>query len=187
MGQPTTNDAYNSSNNNNNNNTNPTPTTPTTTSQPTQSSQPTPSTTSTTAPQDQTPSSVDALPPAALDLATKIFDLARAGTTPDLLQYVSAGIPPNMTNHAGDTLLMLAAYHGHAETVQMLLSKGADPNVENDRGQSPIAGAVFKGHDEVVKVLFEGGADAWGGQPSAVDCARMFKREAVLRLFGAEV
>lgn len=69
----------------------------------------------------------------------------------------------------------------------MLMSMGADPNVANDRGQSPIAGAVFKGYDDVVKVLFEGGAEIRGGQPSAVDCARMFKREGLLRLFGEEV
>jgi hypothetical protein len=50
-----------------------------------------------------------------------------------------------------------------------------------------IAGAVFKGYDEVVKVLFEGGADVQMGQPNAVDCARMFKKDGVLRLFGVEL
>ena len=89
-----------------------------------------------------------------------------------------------MTNGKGDPLLMLAAYHGHVETVRMLLEIGADANVLNDRGQSIIAGAVFKGYDEVVKVLFEKGADATKGHPNAVDSARMFKREDCLRLFG---
>jgi ankyrin repeat protein len=68
----------------------------------------------------------------------------------------------------------------------MLLDAGADPNALNGRGQSPIAGAVFKGYDEVVKVLFEAGADILGGQPNAVDCARMFKRDGLLELFGVE-
>jgi ankyrin repeat protein len=102
-------------------------------------------------------------------------------------RYVQAGIPPNLTNSSGDTLLMLAAYHGHVSTVSSLLSAGSDPNITNDRGQSPIAGAVFKGYDDVVKVLFEEGkADVRLGQPTAVDCARMFKREGMLRLFGVE-
>jgi ankyrin repeat protein len=126
------------------------------------------------------------LPPAALSLAAKLFDLARTGATPVLQQYVSAGIPPNLTNASGDTLLMLASYHGHAETARMLLSNGADANVLNGRGQSPIAGAVFKGYDEVVRALYEGGADIRLGHPNAVDCARMFKRGGCLKLFGVE-
>jgi hypothetical protein len=131
--------------------------------------------------------SVSSLPPEALDLAGKLFDFARTGSTADLAPYVSAGIPPNMTNARGDTLLMLAAYHGQTETVSMLLSKGADPNTLNDRGQSPLAGAIFKGHDAVVKVLLEEGkADVTAGQPNAVDCAKMFKRDEALKLMGVQ-
>lgn len=48
--------------------------------------------------------------------------------------------------------LMLAAYHGHAELVKLLIEHGADPNSLNDKGQSPLAGAVFKAEDEVVEV-----------------------------------
>ncbi|RMZ69827.1 ankyrin [Pyrenophora seminiperda CCB06] len=124
------------------------------------------------------------LPPAALDLAARLFDLARSGDTSTLSQYVSAGVPKNLTNASGDTLLMLASYHGHAETAKMLLDNGADANVLNGRGQSPIAGAVFKGFDDVVRALYEGGADVEKGQPNAVDCARMFKRASCLKLFG---
>ena len=134
----------------------------------------------------QPPQSVADLPPAALDLAAKLFDLAREGNTPTLKQYVDAGVPKNLTNSTGDTLLMLTSYHGHAETAKMLLDAGADPNALNGRGQSPIAGAVFKGYEHVVKVLFEAGADIMGGQPNAVDCARMFKRDGLLELFGVE-
>lgn len=130
------------------------------------------------------PPTASSLPPAAIDLATKLFELARAGTTPLLSSYLSAGIPPNLTNGTGDTLLMLAAYHGHTETVRMLLAAGADPNVTNARGQSPIAGAVFKGHDEVVRVLYGAGADKDGGRPTAVEAARIFRREEMLALFG---
>ncbi|KAI4722152.1 ankyrin [Aureobasidium sp. EXF-10727] len=132
------------------------------------------------------PTQASDLPPAALELAGKLFDFARHGKTEELAQYISAGIPPNLTNHKGDTLLMLAAYHGHAETTRMLLDKGADPNVLNDRGQSPIAGAVFKGSDDVVKLLFERKADVYAGQPNAVDSAHMFRKEDYLTLFGVE-
>lgn len=131
---------------------------------------------------EQVPSDRPTLPPAALDLASKLFDLARAGS-PDLLAYVDAGIPPNLTNASGDTLLMLAAYHGHEETVRGLLVRGADPDAVNGKGQAPIAGAVFKMHDGVVRALFEAGADTRAGQPNARDCAVMFKRQDLLELF----
>jgi hypothetical protein len=49
---------------------------------------------------------------------------------------------------------MLAAYHGHAPLVKLLLEHGADPNALNDRGQSPLAGAVFKGEKDVVEVSY---------------------------------
>lgn len=47
---------------------------------------------------------------------------------------------------------MLAAYHGHADLVRLLIQHGADPNRLNDRGQSPLAGAVFKKEDAVIEV-----------------------------------
>jgi uncharacterized protein len=124
--------------------------------------------------------------PEVLQLAAKIFELARHGETDTVAAYVDSGVPPNLSNDKGDTLVMLAAYHGHPETVRALLSRGADPGRVNDRGQTPLAGAVFKGEDEVVRVLLEGGADASAGQPSAIDTARMFGKTELLRLFGAE-
>lgn len=126
------------------------------------------------------------LPPEALELAAKLFDYARAGDSLSLSQYLTAGIPTNLTNHEGNTLLMLAAYNGQKETVELLLSKNADTNVLNARGQSSIAGAVFKGYDEIVKLLVKGGADIRLGQPNAVDCAKMFKREEALKIMGVE-
>ncbi|KAK3714015.1 hypothetical protein LTR37_008044 [Vermiconidia calcicola] len=132
------------------------------------------------------PKDASELPPEALDLATKLFNFAREGKTSELQQYISAGIPVNLVNHKGDTLLMLASYHGHLETTNMLLSNGADPNMLNERGQSCIAGAVFKGDDEIVKAILEKGADLRAGQPNAIDSAKMFKREECLRMFGVE-
>ncbi len=49
---------------------------------------------------------------------------------------------------------MLAAYHGHADLVKLLIQHGADPNRVNDKEQSPLAGAVFKGEPAVIEVCF---------------------------------
>jgi hypothetical protein len=47
--------------------------------------------------------------PERIDLAMKIFNLARAGDTAAVAAYVDAGVPVNLTNDSGDTLVMLAA------------------------------------------------------------------------------
>ncbi|MFI9153136.1 ankyrin repeat domain-containing protein [Streptomyces sp. NPDC053367] len=123
--------------------------------------------------------------PEVVELATKIFDLARQGQTDTLAEYVDAGVPANLTNDRGDSLVMLAAYHGHAETVRALLARGAEADRINDRGQTPLAGAVFKGEEAVIRALLEAGADPSAGTPSAVDTARMFGKTDLLTLFGA--
>ena len=115
-----------------------------------------------------------------VQFAGRLFDLARTGATDAVRAYIAAGVSPNLHNDRGDTLLMLAAYHGHAATVRALLDGGADPDRCNDRGQSPLAGAVFRGEDDVVRVLVEGGADPARGAPSAFDTARMFGRDDLL-------
>ncbi|MEU3599148.1 ankyrin repeat domain-containing protein [Streptomyces sp. NPDC006798] len=122
--------------------------------------------------------------PDVVELATKVFDLARRGETEALAAYVDAGVPADLTNDRGDTLVMLAAYHGHSAAVEALLARGAAPDRANDRGQTPLAGAVFKGEDEVVRVLIAHGADPGAGTPSAVDTARMFGKTELLELFG---
>ncbi|MFG2647405.1 ankyrin repeat domain-containing protein [Streptomyces sp. NPDC048436] len=123
--------------------------------------------------------------PEVVELATKIFDLARQGDAAALAAYVDAGVPANLTNDSGDSLVMLAAYHGHADAVRALLERGADANRANDRGQTPLAGAVFKGEEAVIRALLDGGADPAAGMPSAVDTARMFAKTELLELFGA--
>lgn len=126
----------------------------------------------------------DDVPAQITELAERVFDMARSGNTATLAAYLDAGVPVNLTNSAGDTLLMLAAYHGHPTTVQALTRRGADADRPNDRGQTPLAGAVFKGEDEVVRLLVEAGANPFAGRPNAVDTARMFERTGYLEMFG---
>ena len=119
-----------------------------------------------------------------LALAHKLFDAARQGDSGLLAGYLAAGAPATLTNEAGDTLLMLAAYHGHADTVRLILQHGGDANSANDRGQTPRAGAVFKGYTEVAQALLEAGADPDAGTPSARNAAQMFERQDILALLG---
>ncbi|MFF9196095.1 ankyrin repeat domain-containing protein [Streptomyces sp. NPDC014779] len=125
--------------------------------------------------------------PEVVELAGKVFDLARSGDAATLAAYLDAGVPANLSNEKGDTLVMLAAYHGHAAAVTALLDRGADADRANDRGQTPLAGAVFKGEDAVIRALLAGGADPEAGTPSAVDTARMFGKTELLELFSGSV
>ncbi|MBM2614603.1 ankyrin repeat domain-containing protein [Actinoplanes sp. LDG1-06] len=118
--------------------------------------------------------------------AHRMFDLARAGDTDELVGHVAAGLPANLTNDKGDTLLILAAYHKHTATVAALLAHGADPNRTNDRGQTALSAAVFRQNPETVRTLLAAGADPSGGEPSALATADYFQLpEMALLLRGA--
>ncbi|WP_299951733.1 ankyrin repeat domain-containing protein [uncultured Modestobacter sp.] len=129
-------------------------------------------------------SSAEPIEQGVLDLAARVFDLARAGATAELVEYLDAGVPANLTNHKGDTLLILAAYHGHPETVGALLARGADHGRINDRGQTPLAAAVFKQSAETVQALVAAGADPDAGQPSARATAQFFDLPEMAALLG---
>lgn len=111
-----------------------------------------------------------------IQVALELFDAARAGQTERVLAYVDAGVPVDLTDHQGNTLLMLAAYHGHAALVDGLAERGAKVDTANDRDQVAIAGALFKGHDDVIAVLMRRGASLDVGTPTGRDAAAMFER-----------
>ena len=108
------------------------------------------------------------------------MDLARQGETAELLEFIDRGLPLDVQDAEGNTLLMLAAYRGNLVTVRALIERGADVDRRNARDQSPIAGALFKGEDEIVLALREAGADLDAGTPSARGTAEMFGRAHLL-------
>jgi ankyrin repeat protein len=109
-----------------------------------------------------------------LAFAHLMFDLARSGQADELAAYVDAGLPVNLTNDKGDTLLLLAAYHSHPGTVAALLARGADHARVNDRGQTALAAAVFRSSTASVAALLAAGADPEHGTPSAAATAAFF-------------
>lgn len=118
----------------------------------------------------------------AVALAQALFDACRAGDASGVLPYLDAGAPASMQDASGNSLLMLAAYHGHAELTAALAQRGADVDAVNDRGQTPLAGAVFKGDEAVVRALVEAGADPDLGTPSARESAAYFGRSELAAL-----
>ena len=122
------------------------------------------------------------LSPEELAFLQSTFDHARNGDLDAVVQMVDAGVPVNLTNSAGDTLLILAAYHLHADLVRALLERGADPSRVNDKGQTALAAAVFRQHRGIVTDLLQAGADPDLGPKSAVAIATFFDLPDMLTL-----
>jgi ankyrin repeat protein len=120
-----------------------------------------------------------------IELAGRVFDLARAGRTDELAACVGAGVPANLTNDKGDTLLILAAYHGHPDTVAALLERGADHGRVDDRGQTALGAAVFRRSAASVRALLAAGADPGLGRQSARATAAFFGLPAMVDLLDA--
>ncbi|MDB5987725.1 MAG: ankyrin repeat protein [Nevskia sp.] len=70
------------------------------------------------------------------------------------------GADPKVTDNAGWTPLIFAAYFGGSdELLNLLLDRGADINAQNDRGITALYLASASGHVPQVKLLLARGAD----------------------------
>lgn len=124
----------------------------------------------------------ETLTEAELEFLRSVLDLARDGDTAQLAAVIDAGVPVNLTSGAGDSLLILAAYHDHPETVGALLERGADTARVNDRGQTALGAAVFRQSADSVTRLLAAGADPAHGTRSALDIAGFFELPEMLAL-----
>jgi uncharacterized protein len=106
------------------------------------------------------------------EFAQRMFAMARNGDDVGLVEYIDEGVYVDLTDPAGNTLLILAAHNGHAAAVRALLDRGADADRTNNEGRTALSGAVENGELEVVQILVEAGADPTLGTPSALELAR---------------
>lgn len=114
-----------------------------------------------------------------------IFEEARCGNREALREYLAQGQDIEVRNHRGYSLLMLAAYNDHFETVKFLLEQGASANSADHGGNTVLMGASFKGLVEIVRLLIVHGADVTlqnAHGMTAADFARVFGRHDVLAI-----
>ncbi|WP_072926679.1 ankyrin repeat domain-containing protein [Nissabacter archeti] len=82
-----------------------------------------------------------------------LWDAARNGDTAIIGEFVAAKYDLNVQDANGYTPVILAAYHGHADTLALLLKHGADPCLRDKRGNSALMGAIFKGEVRIARTL----------------------------------
>lgn len=109
-----------------------------------------------------------------LEFLASMFDLARNGNAEELLPLIDKGVPSDLTNDRGDTLLILAAYNVQAEVVRGLLERQANVDRVNDRGQTALGCAVFRQHEDITRMLLDAGANPALGAQSAYAVVEMF-------------
>merc|ERR550514_1456626 len=64
------------------------------------------------------------------------------------------GADPNEVDERGNTAIYIAALHGKASYIKLLVELGADIHLTTKSGLSAAHGAVIGRHPEVLKTLF---------------------------------
>ena len=117
-----------------------------------------------------------------VDFLHSVFDLAREGQAEHLAALLDQGLPVNLTDAKGDTLLILAAYREQPEVVRLLIERGAELDRMNDRGQTALVSAVFRNHEPIARMLLEAGADTGLGSQTPQAVAEFFDLPEMKRL-----
>ena len=127
------------------------------------------------------------MPTTRQPLTAEAAELARKGDTAGLAALIKDGLAADAQDAKGNTLLMLASYHGRAEVVKLLLKSGATVDLRNDKGQTPLGGVAFKGYVEIATLLLDAGADpvADQGGSTPADFATLSGKSDILALLQA--
>jgi ankyrin repeat protein len=99
-------------------------------------------------------------------------------------EYVKHGGSLNIKNEKGYTPLILAAYYGHREMVNLLLKSGARPCEKDHKGNTALMGAIFKGYLTISYDLMNSDCDVDTKNKSdqtALMYASLFGREELVK------
>lgn len=91
-----------------------------------------------------------------------LFQAAVLGNVKILSIMVHNSIYPEMVNQDGQTILHIAAKHGHCDEVEFLLGCGFDVNARDNVGNTALHLAISNGWEKMVEVLVAAGADVDG-------------------------
>lgn len=115
-----------------------------------------------------------------------LLDAAKMGRADLIPAFKAQGTDLNVRDARGFTPLILAAYNGHAETVDALLAAGADACLpDTAQGNTAQMGVAFKGYDALAKRLLTAGCDVNarnGAGQTALMMAALFGRTAQVEM-----
>jgi ankyrin repeat protein len=87
-----------------------------------------------------------------------LFEAARDGDAVKVRDLLQAGAGANELIEDGTTALMVAAYRGNKEIVELLVGRGAPIDAQDKDGCTALMRAAWQGHTEVVGLLINQGA-----------------------------
>lgn len=105
-----------------------------------------------THPPSATPSA-EQLDEDTLAFVRRVFRFARAGDASELAALLDQGLPANLRNEPGDSLQMLAGYHGQLDAARLLLARGAEPFRLDADGNAILDAARKMGAADTVALL----------------------------------
>lgn len=117
---------------------------------------------------------------------TPLIWAAQHGKVEIVRMLLTRGAMVDAVDLNGYTALIWAAQEGYITVAEHLLAAGARHDVVEKHGYTALMWASQQGYTGIVRVLLARGADpaAVTASGSAIDLARRFRREDVLRLFG---
>lgn len=89
-----------------------------------------------------------------------IFSLARHNRADDIERLLDRGIPINVRDKFGNTVLTIASQNGNKRVAKVVLRRGADINARNLKGNTPLHYCYHYGYgDSLGQYLISKGAD----------------------------
>ncbi|CAM9599044.1 unnamed protein product, partial [Scytosiphon promiscuus] len=90
-----------------------------------------------------------------------IFSYARHNRVEDLERMMDQGVPVDVRDSHGNTVLIVACQNGHKRALKAALRHGANPNAINSRGNTGLHFCHAFGYgDTLGRYLMSKGADA---------------------------
>mmetsp|Transcript_37442 Transcript_37442/g.38124 ORF Transcript_37442/g.38124 Transcript_37442/m.38124 type:complete len:220 (+) Transcript_37442:125-784(+) len=91
-----------------------------------------------------------------------IFSYARHGRAEDIERLFDRGVPVNVRDSYGNTILTIASQNGNKRIAKIALRRGADINARNFKGNTPLHYCAHYGYGETLgRYLIEKGADQY--------------------------